>query len=430
MIDIRFIREQPDVVDQALKRRRVPVDLASIRQLDAEARGLQNEFDNLRSTQRKRSEGLAELRRSGGDTAVLQSELQAFSERMKDVQSRFGAAKEKLQALLDELPNLPDDDVPSGGKENNQVVRAWGDPPQFDFTPRDHVDLVGRLGLIDYERGTRLAGSGMWIYRGNGALLEWALLNLFIDQHVADGFELLLPPHLLNSECGYVAGQFPKFADDVFYVEGEASKRWFLLPTAETALINVHRGEILAESQLPIKYCSYTPCYRKEAGSHRTEERGMIRGHQFNKVEMVEITTPEQSSAAHEELLERAERLVRLLGLHHRVTLLAAEDTSAAMAKTYDVEVWIPSMNGYKEVSSVSNSRSYQARRGDIRFRPANRKQTEFVHTLNGSGLATSRLIPAIVEQFQRADGTVVLPPILQTKLGVEILQPAPRSGE
>jgi seryl-tRNA synthetase len=327
---------------------------------------------------------------------------------------------------LEALPNIPDEDVPAGGKEHNQVQRVWGEKPAFDFEAKDHVQLATELGLIDYERGVKLGGRGFWLYRGDGARLEWALLNTFIEAHLRDGYEFLLPPHLLTYQCGYAAGQFPKFADDVFRLAGDDTQQHFLLPTSETAIINLHREEILAEAELPKRYFAYTPCYRREAGSYRTEERGTIRGHQFNKVEMFIFTRPEDSDAALSELVRKAEELVQGLGLHHRVSKLAAGDTSAAMAKTYDIEVWIPSMQQFKEISSASNARDYQTRRGNIRFRREGGARA-LVHTLNASGLATSRLFPAILEQNQRRDGSVVVPEVLQKWVGKELLLPLTR---
>ena len=276
------------------------------------------------------------------------------------------------------------------------------------------MDLCESLGLIDYKRGAKLAGSGSWIYRGLGARLEWALLNFFIEEHLADGYELLLVPHMLGYDCGYVAGQFPKFADEVYWIENSnSSDRKFLLPTAETALVNLHRDEVLTLDELPKKYIAYTPCYRREAGSYRAEERGMIRGHQFNKVEMVQYTTPEHSDEAFAELVRKAETLVQKLGLHYQLSKLAAGDCSFSMARTYDIEVWIPSMGIYKEVSSASNARDYQARRGNMKYRGEDKK-LHLVHTpSNASGLATSRLIPAITEQYQNADGSITIPEVL-----------------
>ena len=314
------------------------------------------------------------------------------------------------------LPNLPADDVQAGGKENNQVVKIFGEKPVFDFEPKNHVDLCTGLGLIDYERGVKMGGNGYWLYTGIGAQLEWALLNYFITEHLGDGYTFMLPPHMLTYECGLTAGQFPKFEDDVYRMAEDTFR--FMLPTAETALINLYRGEILNEADLPKRLFAYTPCYRREAGTYRASERGMIRGHQFNKVEMFGYTRPEDSDAMLKELIGKACRLVEKLGLHYRLSKLAAGDCSASMATTYDIELWIPSMNEYKECSSVSNARDYQARRGNIRFRRAETKKLEYVHTLNGSGLATSRLMPAIVEQYQCADGSVIIPEVLRPFLG------------
>jgi len=333
-------------------------------------------------------------------------------------------AAEQLDALMLALPNLPDDRVPEGGKESNRVVHTWGAAPKLAAPIRDHVALCEGLGLVDYRRGTKLGGNGFWLYTAQGAALEWALLNFFCQQHYQDGYTFLLPPHLLLETCGYAAGQFPKFADDVFHLASdESSQHRFLLPTSETAIVNVHRDEILDFDALPLKYFAFTPCYRREAGSHRTEERGTIRGHQFNKVELFQFVTKENGDAALEELVQKAQRLVEALGLHYRTVLLAARDASAAMALTYDIEVWIPSMNAYKEVSSASLARDYQSRRANIRVRRPGSKKTEFVHTLNASGLATSRLLPAIVEQNQQADGSVVVPVPLRDWLGVEIIR-------
>lgn len=350
--------------------------------------------------------------------------MKEVSDTIKDYDQRLEIIVERIQHFLDRLPNIPDEDVVAGGKENNEIVRTWGEKPEFSFEIKNHVDLVTELDLVDYERGVKLGGNGFWLYKGEGALLEWALLNFFIEEHLKDGYEFILPPHILTYECGYTAGQFPKFGEDVFYLEERENKGYkqFLLPTSETAIVNLHRDEILDEEELPKKYFAYTPCFRKEAGSHRSNERGMIRGHQFNKVEMFQLIAPENSQKALEELIEKSESLVKQLGLHYRVSKLAAKDCSASMAKTYDIEVWIPSMEEYKEVSSASNSNDYQSRRGKIRLRRTENKKKELVHTLNASGLATSRLIPAIVEQFQQTDGSVIVPEVLRKWMGKEKL--------
>ena len=353
--------------------------------------------------------------------------MRALGEKIAALDKEASEIDEKQRALLLSLPNLPAPGVVPGGKEANEVVSVWGEKPVFEgFEPKDHVALCTKLGLIDYDRGVRMGGNGFWLYRGMGARLEWALLNYFVQEHLKDGFEFILPPHLLTYECGLTAGQFPKFEEDVFRLKEEGFQ--FLLPTAETALVNLHRGEILEEKDLPLKMFAYTPCYRREAGSYRKEERGMVRGHQFNKVEMFAYTLPEQSEEMLQLLVRKACRLVEGLGLHYRLSKLAAGDCSASMATTYDVELWLPSMGVYKECSSVSNAMDYQARRGNMKFRRAETKKTEFLHTLNGSGLATSRLLPAIVEQFQRPDGSVRIPEVLRPFLGgAETIEPPAR---
>ena len=344
-------------------------------------------------------------------------EMKEVSEQIKASDARLTELQAEQDAFLVGLPNMPADDVQAGGKEANEVLQTYGKKPSFTFESQHHVDLAEQLKLIDYERGAKMAGSGYWIYSGVGARLEWALLNYFIGEHVKDGYEMLLVPHMLNYGSGFTAGQFPKFEDDVFWIEAdegtEQKNRRFLLPTSETALVNYYRDEIVDPAELPRKFFAYSPCYRKEAGSYRSEERGMIRGHQFNKIEIFQYTTEEDSEEAFAELCEKACQLMEGLGLHFRLSKLAAGDCSASMARTNDIEVWIPSMNDYKEVSSASNAHDYQARRGNMRYRRADGK-TAFMHTLNASGLATSRVFPAILEQFQQADGSVLIPEVLR----------------
>ncbi|MFJ8634243.1 serine--tRNA ligase [Streptomyces sp. NPDC093568] len=420
MLDVTLIRNRPDQVQGALRKRAVDPDIPGFLVLDAAFREARTAVERLRGERRRISAEIAVRRRTDVPADELRAEAKALTDRLAEAEEELARLGARHQEFLDALPNLPDDDVVAGGKENNEVVRVAGEPPAFAFPARDHVGLAQDLGLIDYERGAALAGSGHWIYRGQGAALEWALLNHFLDTHRRAGYEFVLPPHLLTYEAGYTAGQFPKFADEVYRVGDR-----FLLPTAETALANLHRGETLDEAELPRRYVAYTPCYRREAGSHRTADRGTLRGHQFNKVELFQFARPADSDAAQLELLARAEELVAGLGLHHRVTKLAAGDTSPAQAKTYDVEVWLPSLGGYAEVSSVSNARDYQARRGGIRYRPAVGGKAAHVHTLNASGLATSRLLPAILEQHQRADGTVAVPEVLWRWGLPEVLGPA-----
>ncbi len=426
MLDIRLIKENPEEIKARLeaKGRDCSEEIDRILELDAKRRDLIHDGEQLKARQNKASKEIPARKKAGEDVAPLLAEMKTISDEIKASDAALKDVDAEWRTLMLALPNLPDPDLKPGGKENNEPLRYYGEPHKFDFEPKNHVDLCTSLGLIDYPRGAKLSGSGFWIYRGMGARLEWALLNYFIDTHIADGYELVLVPHMLGYECGLTAGQFPKFEDDVYWMaDAEDHMRRFMLPTAETALVNLHRDEILTEADLPKKYISYTPCFRREAGSYRADERGMVRGHQFNKVEMVQYTLPERSDEAFEELVDKAEALVKGLGFHFRTVKLAAADCSASMARTYDIEIQIPSMNGYKEVSSVSNARDYQARRGMMRFRRDGSKQTEFLHTLNGSGLATSRVLPALVEQNQLKNGDVVVPEVLRKYLGgIEVI--------
>ncbi len=426
MIDINLIRENPEKVRTSLSKRVVEIDFSGLLLRDKKKRKLIFEADQLREDKNRVSSEIASMKKEGKDVTTYLDEMKTVSNRIKELDSQLAKLQERIRSFLESLPNIPDDDVPEGGKENNETVRTWGKKPEFSFNPQNHIDLVKSLGLVDYERGAKLAGSGFWLYRGEGAKLEWALLNYFIDENLKNGYEFILPPHILTHQCGYAAGQFPKFTEDVFTLKQAKNESMiqFLLPTAETALINLHRDEVLKEEELPKKYFSYTPCYRREAGSYRANERGMIRGHQFNKVEIFQFTRPEDSEATLDEMVKQAESLVQGLGLHYRICKLAVKDMSDTMAKTYDIEAWIPSMNEYKEVSSASNARDYQARRANIRFKRKASRKNEYVHTLNASGLATSRLLPAIVEQFQQEDGSVCIPDCLRKWLGKEVISP------
>ena len=425
MIDIKYIKENPEevIARYAVKGKDAREDIEKILELDARRRALIAETEGLKAEQNKVNKLIPQYKKEGKDVAPIFAEMKAMGEKVKGIDAQLAEVETQYTGLMLGLPNLPDPDLKAGGKENNEPLRYWGEPRKFDFEPKNHVDLCTDLGLIDYERGTKLSGSGFWIYRGMGARLEWALLNYFIDTHLNDGYELILPPHMLEYECGLTAGQFPKFADEVYKIANPTDNRMlYMLPTAEAALASLYRKEILTEADLPKKLVSYTPCFRREAGSYRSDERGMVRGHQFNKVEMFQYTLPEKSDEAFEELVTKAEALVSGLGFHFRTVKLAAEDCSASMARTYDIEINIPSMNGYKEVSSVSNARDYQARRGGIRVKRADGR-TEFVHTLNGSGLATSRILPALVEQNQTADGSIIVPEVLRKYLGTDVIK-------
>ena len=426
MLDIKRIKENPEGVKTALHAKEVDCDAAidKILALDEERRALIASTESRKAQQNKVSKEIPLLKKQGKDVAPIFAEMAALKAGMAEDAARLDAVLAEYRTLMLSLPNLPDADLLPGGKENNTPLRYIGEKPSFDFEPKHHVDLCEGLGLIDYVRGVKLAGAGNWMYTGMGARLEWALLNYFIDTHTADGYDFILPPHMLEYQCGETAGQFPKFADEVYKIANPTDDRiHYMLPTAEAALCSIFRDEILTEADLPRKMFAYTPCFRREAGSHRADERGMVRGHQFNKVEMFQFTRPEDSDAAFDELVTKAEKLVEGLGFHFRTVKLAAGDCSASMARTYDIEILIPSMDGYKEVSSVSNARDYQARRGNIRYRRSDGK-IDFVHTLNGSGLATSRIFPALVEQNQRADGSIVVPECLRKYLGgIEIIE-------
>ena len=424
MLDIRYIKEKPQevIARLAMKGKDAAADIARILELDGVRRGYIAETEAIKAEQNRTNKLIPQYKKEGKDTAGIFAEMKALGEKAKEIDAKLKEAEAEINDLMLALPNLPDPDLKPGGKENNEPLRYYGEPRHFDFEPKNHVDLCNALGLIDYERGTKLAGSGFWIYRGMGARLEWALLNYFMDEHLKDGYEFILPPHMLEYQCGLTAGQFPKFADEVYKIANPTDDRvHYMLPTAEAALASLYRDEVLTEADLPKKMFAYTPCFRREAGSYRSDERGMVRGHQFNKVEMFQYTLPEKSDEAFDELVAKAENLVKGLGFHFRTVKLAAEDCSASMARTYDIEINIPSMHGYKEVSSVSNARDYQARRGKIRVR-RNDGRMEFVHTLNGSGLATSRILPALVEQNQNADGTVNVPDVLKKYLGCDVI--------
>ena len=424
MLDIRYIKEKPQevIARLAMKGKDAAADIARILELDGVRRGYIAETEAIKAEQNRTNKLIPQYKKEGKDTAGIFAEMMALGEKTKEIDAKLKEAEAEINDLMLALPNLPDPDLKPGGKENNEPLRYYGEPRRFDFEPKNHVDLCNALGLIDYERGTKLAGSGFWIYRGMGARLEWALLNYFMDEHLKDGYEFILPPHMLEYQCGLTAGQFPKFADEVYKIANPTDDRvHYMLPTAEAALASLYRDEVLTEADLPKKMFAYTPCFRREAGSYRSDERGMVRGHQFNKVEMFQYTLPEKSDEAFDELVAKAENLVKGLGFHFRTVKLAAEDCSASMALTYDIEINIPSMHGYKEVSSVSNARDYQARRGKIRVR-RNDGRMEFVHTLNGSGLATSRILPALVEQNQNADGTVNVPDVLKKYLGCDVI--------
>ncbi len=412
MLDIQLIRDHKDQVEAGLLKRmsKVDLDLDSIIKLDDQRREVITKNDELKAKRNQSSK----VKPDAKTIAVMKK----IGEDIKKLDKKLAGIEAELYLRLSELPNLPADDVLAGGKENNKVIKTFGSQPKLDKI-KDHVELATSLKLIDYERAAKMSGSGFWLYTGDGAILEWALLNYFIEFHRKNGYQFILPPYLLTEKSAYTSGHLPKFRDDLFWTQDKLC----LNATSEMMLGNLHRDEILPDKDLPLKYFAYSTCFRREAGAYRKEERGMIRGHQFNKIEMFQFTKPEESWKAFDELLLNAQKLIEGLDLHYQTVALAAEDCSAAMAKTVDLEVWIPSMNTYKEVSSVSNALDYQARRGNIRYKDNKTGKNDFVHTLNASGLATSRLIPAILEQNQQTDGSVLVPKVLQPFVGKKALK-------
>ncbi len=417
MIDVNLIRNDAQAVRERYLKRGKDIDFTEFLRWDEQRKQIIARVEAMKAQRNKVSAEIPKLKKEGKDVSATIAEMKKLGDDIAAGDAELDKVNNDIRDFLLRLPNLPDEDLLAGGKENNRPIKVYGKKPQFDFTPKDHVELAKNLGLIDYERGAKLAGNGSWIYTDMGARLEWALLNYFIDSHLAKGYTFMLPPYMLTYECGLTAGQFPKFEDDVYQLANAEGKK-FMLPTAETALVNLYRDEILNESDLPKKFFGYSACFRREAGSYRAEERGMIRGHQFNKVELFQYTTPEKSDEAFQEMVDMACGLVEGLGLHYQLSKLAAGDCSDSMARTYDIEIYIPSMNIYKEVSSASNARDYQARRGNMRYRKESDKKLYFVHTLNASGLATSRVFPAILEQNQNADGSVTIPEALRKYMG------------
>ncbi|MCC6732444.1 MAG: serine--tRNA ligase [Candidatus Omnitrophica bacterium] len=416
MLDIKWLRENPSIAQEALKSRDDGIDLAPLLELERHRREAITQAESLKSEQNRLSREIPELKKKGEPVEELLSRISEIKGQVEEALNLQKHLDDRFQEMALALPNIPHESVPrSLRKEDNQVVKEWGAPPQFSFPMRHHLELGEILGLFDFERGSRISGSGFPIYRGPLARVERALLNFLLDQNSDAGFEVIGLPYLVNRETGITSGQLPKFIDQMYHVTEDDL---FLIPTAEIALGGFHRNEILQESDLPLRYTAYTACFRREAGTYGIEERGLVRTHQFNKVELFSLTSPESSYEELERLRRQAETLVEKLGLHYRTTLLVSGDLSQGSSKTYDIEVWLPGQNRYYEVSSCSNCEAYQARRGNIRFRRKEGEKPEFVHTLNGSALATSRLMVALLECNQREDGGVNLPEALHGYLG------------
>lgn len=414
MLDPRFVRENIDLVINSLKKRGYESSFFDgFLKIEKERKNLLQAVENNRQERNKISEEISRLRRKGEDPSILLNKAKDISNEIKEQEDRLAILEEEIKSLLLNTPNIPHSSVPFGSSdEDNVEIKRWGEIKEFPFTPRNHWDIGEALGILDFERGAKIAGTRFTLYHGSGAKMERALINFMLDLHTRErGYKEVLPPFIVNRESMIGTGQLPKFEEELFKIEGW---NYYLIPTAEVPVTNIHKGEIFAEKDLPIYYASYTPCFRKEAGSYGKDTRGLIRQHQFNKVELVKFVRPETSYDELETLLLDAEEVLRRLELPYRVVILCTGDLGFAAAKTYDIEVWLPGQRRFREISSCSNFEDYQARRADIRYRPEGKKGTRYVHTLNGSGLAIGRTIVAILENYQQEDGSVIIPQALR----------------
>lgn len=421
MLDLNFVRENLAAVEEMLRRRRLdPAQvLGDFRAVDERRRSLITQAETLKAQRNRASEEIARIRKAGQDATALMEQNKSLREQGDSLEKQASEAEQQLRGTLAGIPNMPHASVPAGkSTEENVEVRRGGAPPEFSFNPRPHWELGEQLGVLDLERAVKLSGARFAVYWDQGARLERALANFMLDLHTREhGYTEVLPPYMVNSNSMYGTGQLPKFAQDLF--KCEQHDLW-LIPTAEVPLTNLYRDEVLDAARLPLSVTAYTPCFRSEAGSYGKDVRGIIRQHQFQKVELVKFTRPQESYEQHERLTRDAERVLQILGLHYRVMVLCTGDMSAASAKTYDLEVWLPGQQLYREISSCSNFEAYQARRANIRWRPEGGKKTEFVHTLNGSGLAIGRTWLAILENYQQADGSVMVPEALRPYMGCD----------
>jgi seryl-tRNA synthetase len=421
--DLSFFRNNLDAIAARLADRGFTLDVEAFRKLDAERRAALAESEQLKARRNAESQEIGKLKKAGQDTAELQQKVREMADRMAQLEQAAEEADDVFRQMLAGVPNTPHESVPAGkSSDDNVEVRRWGTPPEFSFAPKAHWDLGPELGILDFDRAVKVTGARFAVYFGLGAKLERALINFMLDVHTRHhGYTEVLPPFMVNSASMYGTGNLPKFAADLFKLEGTD---FWLIPTAEVPVTNLHRDETLDLDKLPVKYCAYTPCFRSEAGSYGRDVRGIIRQHQFQKVELVKFANPESSYDELEALTRDAEDILQRLGLPYRTVVLCTGDMGASSAKTYDIEVWLPGQNGYKEISSCSNFEAYQARRASIRAKSAKSK-ADFVHTLNGSGLAVGRTWVAIVENYQQADGSVVIPEALRPYMGCEVIKPA-----
>jgi len=427
MLDLNFVRENLPLVEEKLRQREMDpaAVLKDFREVDTQRRQAITEAETGKAQRNKASEEIAKLKKSGQDASAAMAQTKELREKISELEKTATDLDLRLRDILTGIPNLPHASVPVGhSADDNVEIRRWGTPPKFDFTPKAHWDLGPDLGILDQERAVKLTGARFAVYWDLGAKLERALANFMLDLHTREhGYTEVLPPYLVNSDSMYGTGQLPKFGADSFRVPHGDKDLW-LIPTAEVPVTNLYRDEVLEQSRLPISLTAYTPCFRSEAGSYGKDVRGIIRQHQFQKVELVKFAHPDKSYEEHEKLTRNAEEVLQKLGLHYRTVTLCTADMGASSAKTYDIEVWLPGQQLYREISSCSNFEAYQARRANIRYRPEGKNKTEFVHTLNGSGLAVGRTWVAVVENYQQSDGSVVIPEALRPYIGAERITP------
>lgn len=426
MLDIKAIRNNRETIEKLLKTKDPKASVSTVFSLDVQLREIKSEVEELKSQRNKLSKKIGERKREGKDTSDTMKEVESFGSQIHELDAKQKILEEKFHHELSKLPNIPMEDIKvSFNVEDNVCLRKHKEKKIFDFPLKNHLELNEKLHLFDFQRGAKISGHGWPVYKNMGARLEWALIHYMMDVNIKNGFIPWFPPLLVRPDIMYGAGQLPKFQDQIFRLQDEHF-HLFLIPTAEVALNGLHCNEILSEENLPLKYVSYTPCFRREAGAAGSQERGLIRMHQFNKVEMYCFTKPEESMSVFESMLSNAEEILQELDLHYRVTLLVTGDMSFASSRTIDIEAWLPGQNRYYEVSSISNCTDYQARRSHIRFKRKKNKSTEFVHTLNGSALATSRLMVSLLENNQNPDGSIQIPKVLQKYMGgISQLEPA-----
>ncbi len=417
MLDAKMVRANPELVETALRKRNQTGLLENFLSLDSQRRTLLVEAEEIKKFRNQASQEVGQQMKQGQNPEELVERVRQAGQKIKELDQKLNEVESAMENIMLNIPNIPDSSVPVGADEqSNIIVRYWGEPRKFDFEPQAHWDIGPNLGILDFERAAKLSGARFTVYKGLGARLERAVINFFLDTHIyKHGYQEIFPPFMVNKECMVGTGQLPKFAEDMFKVEG---REMYLVPTAEVPLTNLYREEIIEEKDLPLYMTAYTACFRAEAGSHGRDTRGIIRQHQFNKVELVKLTKPERSYEELEKMLRDAEEVLQLLGIPYRVVLLSTGDMGFSSAKTYDLEVWMPSYNDYKEISSCSNCLDFQARRANIRFRPASKEKIRYVHTLNGSGVAVGRTVAAVLENYQQKSGSVEIPEVLRPYMG------------